>query len=299
MLTGVQEVLVLRDREAGLRRQLMEHWSGVMAWEVRRLERLAKNAQTRYERQISRLDAVEAREAEWQARVRMLEEEEAKRAGRMGELEEMVVEMGRRERAVEEEVRELDKMRVRLEEERERLKGQLKGMERERTGWEGERMGFIQASEGWEREKRAWAEERHGLAREQERLMTEGRGSASDKAAIERVRRALGGLLGSRTMVGEAEVDVALEEVRALIGRREKEVESLRDEMREVNMGLEEELRRVSADRDLWKGKLDRSEQSHRSEITALERQTRVRRISSYSLNLKESMTHAYEDGRA
>jgi hypothetical protein len=60
------------------------------------------------------------------------------------------------------------------------------------------------------------------------------------------------------------------------VERREKEVGGLRDEMREVNMGLEEEVRRVSADRDVWKGKAEKADQTHRTEITALEKQTRV-----------------------
>jgi hypothetical protein len=135
---------------------------------------------------------------------------------------------------------------------------------------------FGRERDGWERERRAWASERETHVRDLDRARTEGTGSAQDKAAMERVRVGLGSLLGRTSMVSEAETETAFQEVRALVERREKEVGGLRDEMREVNMGLEEEVRRVSADRDVWKGKAEKADQMHRTEITALEKQTRV-----------------------
>lgn len=267
---------MLRDREAGLRRQLMEHWSGVMAWEVRRLERLASEAQARAEQQVSRVQAAEAAEAEWRSRAKKLEEEVGKGRGRVVELEGIVVEMGRRERAMEEEVRELDRARGQLEEEREGYTAQLRSVERDRASWENERSVFGRERDGWERERRAWASETETHVRDLDRARTEGTGSAQDRAAMERVRAGLGSLLGRTSMVSEAETETAFQEVRALVERREKEVGGLRDEMREVNMGLEEEVRRVSADRDVWKGKAEKADQTHRTEITALEKQTRV-----------------------
>ncbi|GFZ42574.1 hypothetical protein JCM24511_00290 [Saitozyma sp. JCM 24511] len=281
-----KEVLVLRDREAGLRRQLMEHWSGVMAWEVRRLERLASEAQARAEQQVSRVQAAEAADAEWRTRAKKLEEEVGRGRGRVTELEGIVVEMGRRERAMEEEVRELDRARGQLEQEKEGFKAQLRSVERDRASWDNERTVFGRERDGWERERRAWASEKETHVRDLDKARAEGTGSAQDRAAMERVRAGLGSLLGRTSMVSEAETETAFQEVRALVERREKEVGGLRDEMREVNMGLEEEVRRVSADRDVWKGKAEKADQTHRTEITALEKQTRSlnEQISDLSL---------------
>ncbi len=150
----------------------------------------------------------------------------------------MVLEMGRRERATEDEVRELDGIKTRLESEK----------------------------EGWQLEKKRMEEDAR-------RLMSEsGKGNEKDRQTLEQVRIGLGGILGRKQPINEAGVVDALEEVGKLVERREREVGSLRDEMREINMGLEEEVKRVSEDRDGWKNKVDNAEQR----VGVLEKQIRV-----------------------
>lgn len=275
---------MLRDREAALRRQLMEHWSGVMAWEVRRLERNAAEAQAKFTRQSRQITMNTDREHELLRRVEVLDLEVERKSGRVEELEEMVVEMGRRERAIEEEARELDGMKKGLEEERDRWSAERGMFDREKEGWETEKIAHGEERRGWQMEKRMLIHEKEAVIRERQMVMDSGRMSDRDRATMERIRGGLGGMLGRKGGVGEAEVVDAMEEVRRLLERRENEVARLKEEMREVNMGLEEEVRRVSADRDGWKGKVERGEYGRMEESAALQRQLRVSHPGSLCL---------------
>lgn len=67
-----------------------------------------------------------------------------------------------------------------------------------------------------------------------------------------------------------------IEEVKKLVERREKEVCTLRDEMREVNTGLEEEVARVRADRDAWQSKVEKATTQKKDEVMQLEKKFRV-----------------------
>lgn len=273
-----QEVLVLRDREAALRRQLMEHWSGVMAWEVRRLERVSAETQARSDRQIRQISTIKNREHDLTRQVKSLVAELESRAGRVTELEEMVVEMGRRERAIEEDVRDLDTAKSGLEKERDRWMIERAETERAKEGWDEERAAHEEERQGWQMEKRMMTEEKEALMRERQTLKDSGRMSERDRAMMSRMRGGLSGMLGRKGGVGEAEMVDALEEVRGLLELRENEVMRLKEEMREVNMGLEEEVRRVSADRDGWKCEVESGAQGRKEESAALLRQIRVSR---------------------
>jgi len=252
----------------------MEHWSGVMAWEVRRLERISADTQARFHRQQKHIGMNKAREEDLARRVEALEIELERKVGRVTELEEMVVEMGRRERAIEEEVREFDGAKKSREIERGRWSSERGMFDRDKEGWETERLAHGEERQGWQMEKRMLTEQHEALVRE--RQMDTGRVSDRDRAMMERIRGGLGGMLGRRGGVGEAEVVDAIDEVRGLLERRENEVVKLKEEMREVNMGLEEEVRRVSADRDGWKSKVERGEMGRREESSALQWQLRV-----------------------
>ena len=275
-----QEVLILRDREAILRRQLMEHWSGVMAWEVRRLEGRAALTQSHHDRQSQRIAMNKDRERKLYGQIQALESELEQKVGRMGKMEEMVVEMGRRERAADKELRELDQSKRVLEREKERWMGERSAMERDQQGWERERIAYDGSRQGWQMEKRKLLEENVAMLREQKTVMENGRMSNQDQAKMERLRMILGAMLGRRGGLGEADVVGAMEEARRLLEMRENEVVRLKEDMREVNMGLEEELRRISADRDGWKGKIERAEQGRQEESAAMLRQLRASRSS-------------------
>nr|XP_019050387.1 hypothetical protein I302_00818 [Kwoniella bestiolae CBS 10118]OCF29317.1 hypothetical protein I302_00818 [Kwoniella bestiolae CBS 10118] len=285
-----KEVYVLQDREAALRRKLMEHWSGVMAWEVRRLERTSAETQARYDKQSMKLNNLKDREAE-------LIRQSTEKVNRVKELEEMVIEMGRRERAIEEEARELDQYRVKLESERQSWLSEREAYQRERDSWTTEKRSWDKERSTWENERRHWAEERAGFISDRQRLLESGQMSEKDRAMMDQIRLSLGGILGRKMgSVGEHEVLPSLEEVRGLISRREREVVSLREEMHEVNMGLEEELRRVAEDRDAWKGRVDQGEMGRREEITAFEKKIRNQQDQINDLSLRnESLSSSLQ----
>ena len=264
---------MLREREGALRRRLMEHWSGVMAWEVRRLERLSSETQTRFNHQAHILSGAEDREEDLRSQIMSLHGDLDKKGGRTEELEEMVNEMGRRERAIEEEVRDLDSAKARLEKERDGWAIERVSLLREKDRWAAEKVGYERDRLGWESERSRLNEEKDGIQRQ--RTLESSRSSERDRVMLERVRGGLGNILGRRS-IGEAEMVDAVEEVRLLVDRRDRDVDNLREEMKEVNMGLEEEVRRLGQDRDVWKGRAEKSDQLGKAEVAALERRLRA-----------------------
>ena len=276
-----QEVLILRDREAVLRRQLMEHWSGVMAWEVRRLERRAASTQSRNDRQSQRIATNKDRERKLYGQIQAFESALEQKIGRMGEMEERVEEMRRRERASEEEVLELDRLKRELEREKEGWMGEKSMMEKDQQSWGKERIAYHGERQRWRMEKEKLLEEKEAMMRERQTLMENGRMSNQDQVKMERLRVVLGGMLGRKGGLGEADVVGAVEEARKLLEMRENEVVRLKEDMREVNLGLEEEVRRLSIDRDGWKGRVERAEQGRKEESAAMLRQLRASRSFS------------------
>lgn len=267
----LQEVLILREREAGLRQRLMEHWSGVMAWEVRRLEQTSSAAQATCTRQAHQLSQVKDREDAMRRQLHEVELEMGKKTGRVEELEEMVVEMGRRERAIEEEVKELDSARARLDHERQNLTAEL---EREKASMAAERRAHEEERGRWNTARQQLLGEKDSLA--SNRQSAESDKASGDKVVMEQIRGTLGGILGRKAGVGEEEVVNALEDVKRVVDAREKEIGSLKDELREINMGLEEEVRRVQMDRDSWKTRAEKAETSRKDEVVTLARKIRV-----------------------
>jgi chromosome segregation ATPase len=248
----------------------MEHWSGVMAWEVRRLERISAETQARFNRQTRIINNTKSREAQFTRQISSLEEEVQRRSGRVEELEEMVVEMSRRERAIEEEVRDLEGVR-------DEYARSSEGWKRDKGGWDMEKLDWKERAKGFEEERQGWVMEKRMLV-EAQKAVASPKLSDKDKAVMENIRTGLGRMLGRKSgAVGEEEIGECLEEVGRLLGRRENEVASLKEEMREVNMGLEEEIRRVRGDRDGWKAKAEKVESAKKEDATVLERKMRVR----------------------
>ncbi|WVR03808.1 hypothetical protein IAU60_000804 [Kwoniella sp. DSM 27419] len=275
-----REVYVLQDREAGLRRQLMEHWSGAMAWEVRRLEQAYAETQSRHERQSMQINTLRDREAELLRQV-------AERDARIQELEEMVIEMGRRERAIEEEARELNDQRLRLEGERRGWNAERDVYQHERDTWTAEKRSWDKERQGWDTEQRRWAEERAGLLSQQREMAASGQMSEKDRAVMDQIRLGLGGILGKKMgSVGEGEILPALEELKVLVGRREKELVDFKEEMREVHMGLEAELKRVAEDRDVWRKRTEQGESGRQDAVVALEKRSRNQQDQIEDLSL-------------
>ena len=257
----------------------MEHWSGVMAWEVRRLERIASESQARIEQAFRRAAASKAKEDELGRRMQELENEMHRRGDRTAELEEMVVEMGRRERAIEEEVRDLDEAKSALEKWKAEKEQEIGNVAQDRSAWDTERLAFDEARQNWQTEKKMLLQDREAVVKARAAERSNGQMSGQDRAMVESLRIGLERLLGKKAAIEHGDMVGALEEVRQLLGARENEVVRLKEELREVNGGLEEEIRRVSADRDLWKSKADTAEKTglaKNAEFVALDKRSRV-----------------------
>ena len=291
---------MLRDREAVLRRQLTEHWAGVMAWEMRRLAQTSAQTEEKYKRQSVVLTKNKAREDDLTRLLATMEADVVRKDGRSEELEVMVAEMGKRERALEDELRLLEDIKAQAEmqnagwdEERESWNRERDAWEqsrsmldRDRDGWEDERRGFEEERQGWQMEKRILQQEREASIKDKQARRESGMMLERDKVVMDRVRTSLAVMLGRKGGVGQAEVIDAVEELKRLLEKREDEVMTLKEEMREVNMGLEEELRRTQAERDTWKTKSDKTGSASRDEISALERRMKVSHMPLARLTL-------------
>lgn len=250
-----------------------------MAWEVRRLERVSTENQLRFDRQAKKIASSKAGEEEMMRRIAALEDECAKRTTRTDELEEMVIEMGRRERAVEEELKELDGLKTHHERERQAWKEERQALQSDTSQRDHDRKAFDEERQNWAMEKKMLIQDREMVVRDRAKALENGRMSDRDRAMLERVRGGLGGILGRKAGIAETEMVDAVEEVKMLLQKREDDVVRLKEEMREVNAGLEEELRRASADRDQMKKKVDevtKSDSKRSVELSSLQRQLRV-----------------------
>jgi chromosome segregation ATPase len=289
--TDFQEVLQLRDREASLRRRLMEHWAGVMAWEVRRLERVSNETQARFNRQSRHIDTSKEREADLLKQLGQLESEISQGAERMEqlqsvviekedkmkELEEMVVDMGRRERGVEEECRELEKQLRGLQVEKEGWEVQRHTVQRDNATFEAERQDWKKERDQWTMHKKVLADEMDKLVRERQRMLESGKMGERDRAALGAVRDKLGDIL-RRQNIPDDDLHLALGDVHQMVQKRDKEVATLRDELQEVNMTLEQQVRQVRAERDTWKAKAVNAESGH-AELPILQKKIKVSQV--------------------
>lgn len=248
-----------------------------MAWEVRRLEKVSAESQARYARQQSQANIYKDREDAMRRQFVELEQDLQDKSGRVIELQEIVDEMRQRERAMQDEVRQLDEEREILERERSAGSKEKQMFEQERSEWDRERRAFEAEKRQWESERRALQDERDNASRDRQASLESGRMSDRDRATMDRLRSGLGAILGKKSgIVGETEMIQGIEEVKKLVERREKEVCTLRDEMREVNTGLEEEVARVRADRDAWQSKVEKATTQKKDEVMQLEKKFRV-----------------------
>lgn len=243
------------------------------------MERVSTENQLRFDRQAKKIASSKAREEEMMRRIAALEDECAKRTARTDELEEMVIEMGRRERAVEEELKELDGLKTHHERERQAWKEERQALQGDTSQRDHDRKAFDEERQNWAMEKKMLIQDREMVVRDRAKALENGRMSDRDRAMLERVRGGLGEILGRKAGIAETEMVGAVEEVKMLLQKREDDVVRLKEEMREVNAGLEEELRRASADRDQMKKKVDevtKSDSMRSVELSSLQRQLRV-----------------------
>jgi DNA repair exonuclease SbcCD ATPase subunit len=263
--------MVLRDRESGLRRRLMEHWAGVMAWEVRRLEIVVKSAEDRAMQAAqeveelaglrdvarqgeileSKLDNAQQqlengskRIREHEEEARMLKIELNARDAKVSDLEgalanlEEEVKTKRKEGAVLE--AEIGQQRRRGDE----LEKMLNGMDTEA----GSRVKELESEIAHAKEERdRWAEEKVKL-----------RESAEDgkmKANMwETAKISAAQALGVAQVENVIDISDGIKKLMNTVKDRDEELKVLKEEMREISLGFEDEMARQ---RDGFRAKVD------------------------------------------
>ncbi|WVO13271.1 hypothetical protein L204_100884 [Cryptococcus depauperatus] len=304
-----RDLLVLRDREGSLRKRLLEHYSSVMSWEIKRVSKVSSQTQVKLEHQSHKLASMAQREEdliremvenkrramEFESAVRELDKSKRK----MSEMETVISEMVRRENRLEKEAVNLQSRLQALEQEKQAWSYERSQFDREKKVWSEEKEEWQKHLDNWDAERQHWKEEKEVLFGDRERLVQGGKISEKDRQLKDHVRMTVGSLLGRKAgLSSEEEIAPALEEVRSLLSRREQEVLNLKEEVKEVNMGLEEELKRIAEDRDAWKGRSEMAEGTTREEISLLEKRLRQQQdqISDLTLHnesLSTSLTAA------
>lgn len=204
----------MQSREGAVRRALMEHQAGVLAWEVRRLEhinRISEERATRYQKEaeeVKELRLVAQQVTEQKAQL-------AESHERIKRLESMVVDLGSKEG---------------------RLLSQVESLESEKNSLRKDRDLANQKSDA--------------LRRENKTLLTQGETWSQTKALLTNA-------LDQPRLEIPSEMAEYIRKLISATKHKDEELRVLKEEMREVNMGMERELSRVAADRDTFKARLE------------------------------------------
>lgn len=229
----------------------------------------------------------------------------------LGELEDQMKELGGRERQLEEntlaaqsalkmvneEREEWAKERTQLITEREELIVERDGLLSERDSLNRERddiyhkHGALVAEsasaskardkltaerDAWVAERQVFVAERVGHATERTRLTEVADKASTRSRALDRVCADMTQLLGHD--VNDYELPAAVDEIRARQEKKEREIASLKEELKEVTHGLEAEIGRIKTERDTLRTKADEAGPSARAmqvEMTELVRKIR------------------------
>jgi len=251
----------------------MEHWAGVMAWEVRRLEFAVKAADDRAMRAAHDAEELaqlrdehrraERLEQELNETRRLLEkggkiikqkEEEASmlkselnnRDLKMSDLEtalselESEVSMKRKEGALLE--AEAGQHRTRASE----LENMLRGAEQHAS-----------RAQGVERELSEIRLERETWAEEKLRLVAAAEDGKMRANMWETAKIGTAQALGVQQIENIAEIVDGIKKLTVTVKHRDEELKVLKDEMREISVGFENEIGRIAKERDGYRAKLD------------------------------------------
>ncbi|TXT14708.1 uncharacterized protein COLE_00901 [Cutaneotrichosporon oleaginosum] len=237
-----KELHPVREREAALRRRLNEHYAGVLARELRHLQRR--------ENQTSRQPSEPARALEH-------EEEISRLTDRIDALEEQLAEAGRREQVLESNQRALEQNATTFD-------GAVAQFSKDREEWLNERDeillkerdNLVKERESLAKEREGFVMERDARDLEQQSFVSRHETSTSlTRALHERIGASLGALLG-RPPVAEEDMASAIDEAAAQMARRDRDIARLREEIEDIvaaNEGADADFKRVSSERDEWK----------------------------------------------
>jgi chromosome segregation ATPase len=210
-------MLSLQGREGAMRRALMEHQAGVLAWEMRRLEAASQAAEEKAAR--FQKEAEEAKELRVIAhRVHQQEKQLKDYLSRMQQLGATITDISGRERSLLAKVEALD------------------------------------------HEKKHCQNQSASLSQENEMLRKQDAASRKREDEWSRAMPMLAQILNVPSSLSFAEMTEAVKALRSSATRKEEELRVAKEEMREVNMGMENELNRVATDKDVYKVRIEELE---------------------------------------
>lgn len=238
-------MLNLQGREGALRRALMEHQAGALAWEVRRLEQLNQIS----EENVSKF----RKEAEEAKQLRLVAQQQ------------------------KEQLKQCNERILRLES----VTAELEAKE----------SNYLATLDTLKSEKTTWLKNRAVLEQQVDTLRREHRELSAHADDWSRAKPILASAFGLSQVGDVTEVTDAAQRLASAVRRKDEELGILKDEMREVNMGMERELSRVAADRDTYKAKLDEvdkgvaaGERSTVNKLTETEKRNNVSKDYTSSL---------------
>ncbi|KAJ9125441.1 hypothetical protein QFC22_000402 [Naganishia vaughanmartiniae] len=212
-----KEMLSLQGREGSMRRALLEHQAGVLAWEMRRLEALNQIAEEKANKYQK--EAEEAKELRVVAqRVHQQDKQLKDYSGRVQQLGATLAEISGRERNL------LAKM------------------------------------EALELEKKHWQNQSASLVQENDVLRRQSATSEKQDDNSSQARQMLAQALDVSPSFSVAELADAVKQLKLSATHNEKELRVAKEEMREVSMGMENELNRVATDKDAYKARIEELE---------------------------------------
>lgn len=297
-----KEMLFIRDRESALRRTLMEHWAGVMAWEVRRLESVVKQAEARAEKaaqdsaEVASLRKVarraQALESESRELVQDLEESNGRIRQHQEEAHMLKSELHERDERITQLEAALQKAEIDLSEQHEhgaRMateadKHRSRVMELEEhldeldAGQSTRIQELEQSVQQSNQERDQWIEERIQLREEAE----EGKMKAN---MWETAKLGAAQALGLEMVASVTDMVDGIKRLSSTVKDRDEELKVVKEEMREVGLGLESEIGRLADERDSLRAKLEQVEGRTMQDATAKRQQ-----IEEYEIKIKVSL---------
>jgi chromosome segregation ATPase len=251
----------------------MEHWAGVMAWEVRRLEYAVKAADDRALRAAH--DAEELAQLREERRKAEILEQELGETRRLLEKGGNIIKQKEEEASLlKSELNSRDLKMSDLETALSELEGEVKTKRKEGALLEAEAgqhrtraselENMLRGAEQHavrvqevERELSEIRLERETWAEEKSRLASAAEDSKMRANMWETAKIGTAQALGVQQVANIAEIVDGIKKLTVTVQHRDEELKVLKDEMREISVGFENEIGRIAKERDGYRAQLD------------------------------------------
>jgi chromosome segregation ATPase len=269
----------------------MEHWAGVMAWEVRRLENVVKIAEDKAARaaqdarEMERLKAIARRTDQLETELDELGQQLDRRDKKLTEQEDeakiLKSELNNRDQRIydlesaiattKDELKQRRQHAALIETEVAQHRSRASEMEEMLKNAESQQTGKLQEME---RDVKLAEEEKGRCVDERVRLRELAEEGKMQSNMWETAKIGASQALGVQQIGNVAEMVDAIKKLSGSIKTRDEELKILKDEMREVSLGFEDEVARIAKERDSVRSKLEEMSGRSMNDETVRLRQT-------------------------